>query len=68
MWDDLVLPAPSVAQLRELSSHITHRGLGTGALFAGPSGTGKTLAAVLEDREAVSGSRRVRLVTIRRRR
>ncbi len=66
-WDDLVLPASSVAQLHELSNHIqhrtqvlerwgfgarTHRGLGTGALFAGQSGTGKTLAAEVLAHEA----------------
>ena len=59
-WDDLVLPATTIAQLRELSDHVVHRtqvlerwgfgaraqrGLGTGALFTGLSGTGKTLAA-----------------------
>jgi hypothetical protein len=66
-WDDLVLPAASLAQLHELSNHIqhrtqvlegwgfgarTHRGLGTGALFAGSSGTGKTLAAEVLAHEA----------------
>ncbi|MCX5205382.1 ATP-binding protein [Streptomyces sp. NBC_00237] len=59
-WDDLVLPAPQEEVLRQLSAHVRHRlrvlgdwgfgdrggrGLGTNALFAGPSGTGKTLAA-----------------------
>ncbi|MFI2346432.1 ATP-binding protein [Streptomyces sp. NPDC019443] len=59
-WDDLVLPAPQTEALRQLSAHARHRlrvlhdwgfaerggrGLGTSALFAGPSGTGKTLAA-----------------------
>jgi hypothetical protein len=59
-WDDLVLPADSMAPLYELTSQIRHRtmvyeqwgfgnsnrrGLGVSALFAGPSGTGKTLAA-----------------------
>ncbi|HET9517607.1 MAG TPA: ATP-binding protein, partial [Actinoplanes sp.] len=57
-WQDLVLPAEESAQLRELSAR--HRGrdivygqwqfsplpsVGVVALFAGPSGTGKTLAA-----------------------
>jgi hypothetical protein len=66
-WDDLVLPATTVAQLRELSSHIRNRtqvlegwgfgakaqrGLGTGALFAGASGTGKTFAAEVLAHEA----------------
>jgi hypothetical protein len=59
-WDQLVLPEPQLEQLRALvaaarNRHIvldewgfgerTLRGLGTTALFAGPSGTGKTLAA-----------------------
>ena len=59
-WDDLVLPAAQTAQLRGLVETVRHRatvndrwgfasrsarGLGTAALFAGPSGTGKTLAA-----------------------
>ena len=57
-WDDLILPAEESAQLRELAGR--HRGrdivygrwrfrpapsTGVVALFAGPSGTGKTLAA-----------------------
>ncbi|MFI0975417.1 ATP-binding protein [Streptomyces sp. NPDC021093] len=59
-WDDLVLPAPQSQTLREIALHVRHRftvcddwgfaarggrGLGAAALFAGPSGTGKTLAA-----------------------
>jgi hypothetical protein len=59
-WDDIVLPADTIAQLREVAAHIKHRGtvysdwgfedrfsLGNGlnVLFAGPSGTGKTMAA-----------------------
>ncbi|OGB18812.1 MAG: AAA family ATPase [Burkholderiales bacterium RIFCSPHIGHO2_12_FULL_67_38] len=59
-WDDLVLPEPQKATLREIASHLRHRttvhehwgfaglgarGLGIAALFAGESGTGKTLAA-----------------------
>jgi len=57
-WDDLILPADESSQLRELAAR--HRGreivygrwqfspapsTGVVALFAGPSGTGKTLAA-----------------------
>lgn len=57
-WDDLIVPPDDARQLRELASR--HRGrevvygrwrfpplpsTGTVALFAGPSGTGKTLAA-----------------------
>jgi ATPase family associated with various cellular activities (AAA) len=59
-WDDLVLPESALEQLREICSHVRHRhrvlgewrferklsyGKGLSALFAGPSGTGKTMAA-----------------------
>lgn len=59
-WDELVLPAAQVETLREVAAHVRHRtkvyetwgfglksnrGLGISALFAGPSGTGKTMAA-----------------------
>ena len=59
-WDDLVLPAAQMDQLREIEIQMRHRatvyetwgfntkgtrGLGISALFAGPSGTGKTMAA-----------------------
>jgi hypothetical protein len=59
-WDHLVLPPEQLAALREIAAHVRHRarvhdawgfgdrfsrGLGVSALFAGPSGTGKTLAA-----------------------
>ncbi|WP_327256231.1 ATP-binding protein [Streptomyces sp. NBC_01244] len=59
-WSRLVLPEVQLEQLRALVGAVRHRnrvledwgfaaasarGLGTTALFAGPSGTGKTLAA-----------------------
>lgn len=59
-WNDLVLPAAQketlraiAAQLRQRAvvheqwgfAHKSRRGLGLGALFHGPSGTGKTMAA-----------------------
>ena len=57
-WQDLVLPADQSAQLREFAARYRHRrtvyqdwgfragtGAGVIALFAGPSGTGKTMAA-----------------------
>jgi SpoVK/Ycf46/Vps4 family AAA+-type ATPase len=59
-WDDLVLPPVVEAQLRELTARARHRdrvvgqwhmgtkgarGLGVTALFAGDSGTGKTMSA-----------------------
>lgn len=59
-WNDIVLPADRVAQLREMCNHVKYRdrvygdwgfgrklamGKGLAVLFAGPSGTGKTMAA-----------------------
>jgi len=59
-WSDIVLPADRVAQLREICNHVKYRervygdwgfgaklvlGKGLAVLFAGPSGTGKTMAA-----------------------
>jgi SpoVK/Ycf46/Vps4 family AAA+-type ATPase len=59
-WDDLVLPPLQKGILEEISAHVrqkatvyenwgfaakNRRGLGITALFSGPSGTGKTLAA-----------------------
>jgi vesicle-fusing ATPase len=65
-WEDLVLPEGHTELLRELVRHVRHRtqvyerwgfagastrGLGVTALFAGESGTGKTLAAEVLARE-----------------
>jgi hypothetical protein len=59
-WDDIVLPARQLDMLRMIAGQVRQRltvyeqwgfaargarGLGISALFAGPSGTGKTLAA-----------------------
>lgn len=59
-WDDLILPEAQKMTLRQIAAHARHRltvyqhwgfaakgarGLGISALFAGESGTGKTLAA-----------------------
>jgi hypothetical protein len=59
-WSDLVLSESSLGQLREICAHHTRRhtvldvwgfgerlqrGLGSHALFCGPPGTGKTMAA-----------------------
>jgi len=59
-WDDIVLPADQLEQLKELCSQANHRhtvygewgfdrklslGKGLNALFSGPPGTGKTMAA-----------------------
>jgi vesicle-fusing ATPase len=65
-WDDLVLPDGQRELLREVERHVRHRaivldewgfggrsdrGLGVSVLFAGESGTGKTMAA-----EVLAGS------------
>ncbi len=65
-WEDIVLPTDGFAQLREMCARTRHqmtvledwgygrkhaRRRGTTALFAGPPGTGKTMAA-----EIVAGS------------
>jgi hypothetical protein len=59
-WTDIVLPDDALAQLREICGRVAHgrhvldrwgfgrrlsHGKGTVALFSGPSGTGKTMAA-----------------------
>jgi hypothetical protein len=60
MWDDLVLPAQEMNRLKEIAAQVKHRnqvycewgferkmnrGFSISALFAGDSGTGKTMAA-----------------------
>ncbi|MFM0053350.1 ATP-binding protein [Caballeronia grimmiae] len=72
--DDLVVPGFVATQLREIASHLRHRqtvydewgfgrgqsrGLGIAALFAGESGTGKTMAA-----EAIANAARLDLYRI----
>ncbi len=74
VWDDLVLPEPQKLILRHLAAQVqqrlkvyeswgfsdkSQRGLGLSALFAGPSGTGKTLAA-----EVLAGELRLDLYRI----
>jgi AAA+ superfamily predicted ATPase len=59
-WPDIVLPEDTIAQLKEICQRVTHShavlelggfgkklssGKGIAVLFAGPSGTGKTMAA-----------------------
>ena len=59
-WNDIVLPEDQMRQLREIAHHVKYKhkvmsewgfgkkfslGYGVSALFAGPSGTGKTMAA-----------------------
>jgi SpoVK/Ycf46/Vps4 family AAA+-type ATPase len=73
-WDDLVLPAEQRQALREIAAHVRQRarvydawgfagrgtrGLGISALFAGASGTGKTMAA-----EVLAGELRLDLYRI----
>jgi SpoVK/Ycf46/Vps4 family AAA+-type ATPase len=74
VWDDLVLPEPQKLILRHLAAQVqqrlkvyeswgfsdkSQRGLGLSALFSGPSGTGKTLAA-----EVMAGELRLDLYRI----
>ncbi|MFN0066390.1 MAG: ATP-binding protein, partial [Limisphaerales bacterium] len=73
-WDDLVLPEARLDLLRQVAGHVRHRGvvqghwgfaarmnrgLGVSALFAGDSGTGKTMAA-----EVLAGDLRLDLYRI----
>ena len=73
-FDDLIVPPSVAAQLRDIASQLRHRqqvyeewgfgdrnrrGLGLAALFAGESGTGKTLAA-----EAIANAARLDLYRI----
>jgi len=73
-WDDLVLPESQTLILRHLAAQVqqrlkvyegwgfsdkSQRGLGLSALFVGPSGTGKTLAA-----EVLAGELRLDLYRI----
>lgn len=64
-WRDIVLPARETAALRAIAAQVRHRrtvyaewgfapvagGLGVAALFCGPSGAGKTMAAEVLARE-----------------
>jgi SpoVK/Ycf46/Vps4 family AAA+-type ATPase len=65
-WDDIVLPLDTLRQLREICLQVIHRhtvletwgfdhklalGKGINVLFAGPSGTGKTMAAEIISHE-----------------
>jgi hypothetical protein len=73
-WDDLILPERQKDILRQVAVHVRQRpkvyhswgfaakgsrGLGISALFAGPSGTGKTMAA-----EVLAGELRLDLYRI----
>ncbi len=77
-WDDLVLPERQTGQLRSVSAYLrhrdrvlgewgyggAHRGLGLKVLFAGESGTGKTMAAQVLAREIGLELYRIDLATM----
>jgi SpoVK/Ycf46/Vps4 family AAA+-type ATPase len=65
-WNDIILPSDRLEQLKEICNYVKYRSLvyddwgfdsklsmgkGLNALFAGPSGTGKTMAAEIMARE-----------------
>jgi hypothetical protein len=73
-WDDIVLPLSELESLRNIADQVSrrttvyedwgfrqkmNRGLGINALFAGDSGTGKTMAA-----EVIANDRRLNLLRI----
>ena len=78
-WEDLVLPESELKVLRELATHVRYReqvyhhwgfarknsrGLSISALFAGASGTGKTLAAEVLGNELRLDVYRIDLSTV----
>jgi hypothetical protein len=78
-WDDLVLPDAQVDTLRQVAAHVRHRalvngewgfaarhprGLGLTVLFAGASGTGKTMAAEVIAAELSLDLYRIDLATV----
>jgi SpoVK/Ycf46/Vps4 family AAA+-type ATPase len=78
-WEDLVLPETQKDTLREVAAQVGRRqvvyeqwgfagrgsrGLGVSALFAGPSGTGKTMAAEVLARELRLDLYRIDLSTV----
>jgi SpoVK/Ycf46/Vps4 family AAA+-type ATPase len=78
-WDHIVLPADRMRQLREICRAVEYRSLvydewgfgdklslgkGLSVLFAGPSGTGKTMAAEIIGRELALDVYKIDLSTV----
>ncbi len=78
-WDDLILPEAQQDTLRRIASQVQHRltvyehwgfasqgnrGLGISVLFAGESGTGKTMAAEVLARELQLDLYRINLAAV----
>ncbi len=78
-WDDIVLPSAEMTLLRQIAAQVntrttvyddwgfrdkSARGLGITALFTGPSGTGKTLAAEILAAELKLSLHRIDLATV----
>jgi hypothetical protein len=78
-WDDLVLPEAELDLLHQIVAHVTgratvyddwgfrermNRGFGISALFAGESGTGKTMAAEVIANELGVGLHRIDLSAV----
>ena len=79
VWDDIVLPRDQLNQLREICSYVKYHhvvygewgfdhkpslGKGLNVLFAGPSGTGKTMAAEIIANELGLDLYRIDLATV----
>lgn len=78
-WDDIVLPTDRLEQLKEICNYVKYRSLvydkwgfdrklslgkGLNALFAGPSGTGKTMAAEIIAHELTLDLYKIDLSTV----
>ncbi len=78
-WDELILPEAQKAMLRQIAAQVRHRltvheqwgfaskgtrGLGIAVLFAGESGTGKTMAAEVLARELQLDLHRIDLAAV----
>jgi hypothetical protein len=78
-WDDIVLPPAETSLLKQITAHVAgrgtvyddwgfrdkmNRGFGISALFAGASGTGKTMAAEVIANELGQGLHRIDLSSV----